>query len=189
MLLLLIVKHGPAEAALDSTRAISTRLQQVQTDVDSKLGEKEALGRELELSLEEINATASKLELQSATKAKRMTEFRDQLAVLSNEREQAKAAAEELEALRAEREALLTRSEDPEEDAGDSDNWLGSHRGRSRCHLLTNPQACWITLLRSTVRASRFKQLASAKWTQRGFSDVRSEQDKVQQELPTFDVQ
>lgn len=168
VLLLLIVKHGPAEASLDSTQAVSTRLEQVQSDVDSKLGEKESLGIQLELSMQEISSAASNMELQSAAKAKRMTEFREQLAVLSNQREQAKAAAEELEALRAEREAQLARSEEPKDDAGQSGQLAGLPIAQDRVVILLDRSASMLdhTLVEIIrLRASPIQhQLTSEKW-------------------------
>ena len=170
ILLLFIVKHGPAEASLQLDEAEATQLEKVFETLDLKIAQKEAMAAEKALTDAAVRSALDEQEKLAATNDEKLTEFRNNLALLSDQRKQRDAASDELRALIAERETQLARSELEKSTAGESGQLAGLRIADDRVVILLDSSASMldptlVEIVRLRVSPVRFQQ-ASEKWKQ-----------------------
>ncbi|MXZ56720.1 MAG: hypothetical protein F4227_10700 [Gammaproteobacteria bacterium] len=130
ILLLLLLKHGVAEVASDSTRDVAARHTRVQQQLDDRLAEKAALEAELLVSQNQLREAVENREALTEQQKKSQQDLLEQLSALSQARSDLDAAKETVTDLQAQREAQRAVAEEAESVAGQTGQ-LGGIRVRS----------------------------------------------------------
>ena len=130
VLLLLVLKHGVADVAMDSTRDVAARHARIQQQLDDKLAEKAAFEAELLVSQSQLYEAVEKREALTEEQKNNRQELMNQLSELSQARTDLETARETVTDLQAQREAQLVAAEETEEVAGQTGQ-LGGIRVQS----------------------------------------------------------
>ena len=130
VLLLLILKHGVADVASDSTRDVAARHARIQQQLDDKLAEKAALDAELLVSRSSLEQAVATREALTEEQKSRQQALLVQLSALSQARTDLETAKETVTDLQAQREAQKVAQEETEAVAGQTGQ-LGGIRVQS----------------------------------------------------------
>ncbi len=130
ILLLLILKHGVAEVASDSTQDVAARHARVQQQLDDRLAEKAALEADLLVSQNQLREAVKNRETLTEQQKNSQQELLEQLSALSQARSDLETAKETVTDLQAQREAQRAVAEEAESVAGQTGQ-LGGIQVRS----------------------------------------------------------
>ena len=130
VLLLLILKHGVAEVASDSTQDVAARHAKIQQQLDDKLAEKAALEADLLISQSQLRESVAQRETLTEQQKSSQQALLDQLSALSQARSDLETAKETVTDLQAQREAQKAVAEESEAVAGQTGQ-LGGIRVQS----------------------------------------------------------
>ena len=130
VLLLLILKHGVAEVASDSTQDVAARHEKIQQQLDDKLAEKAALEADLLVSQSQLREAVAKRETLTEQQKSSRQALLDQLSALSQARSDLETAKDTVTDLQAQREAQKAVAEESESVAGQTGQ-LGGIRVQS----------------------------------------------------------
>jgi len=127
ILLLLILKHGVAEVASDSSQDVAARHARIQQQLDDRLSEKAALEAELLVSQSQLREAVENREALTEQQKQSQQELLEQLSALSQARSDLETAKETVTDLQAQREAQRAVAEEAESVAGQTGQLGGIH--------------------------------------------------------------
>ena len=127
ILLLLLLKHGVAEVASDSTQDVAARHARVQQQLDDRLAEKAALEADLLVSQSQLREAVENREALTEQQKQSQQELLEQLSALSQARSDLETAKETVTDLQAQREAQRAVAEEAESVAGQTGQLGGIH--------------------------------------------------------------
>ena len=127
ILLLLILKHGVAEVASDSSQDVAARHARIQQQLDDRLAEKAALEAELLVSQNQLREAVENREALTEQQKQSQQELLEQLSALSQARSDLETAKETVTDLQAQREAQRAVTEEAESVAGQTGQLGGIH--------------------------------------------------------------
>lgn len=127
ILLLLILKHGVAEVASDSSQDVAARHARIQQQLDDRLSEKAALEAELLVSQSQLREAVENREALTEQQKQSQQELLEQLSALSQARSDLETAKETVTDLQAQREAQRAVTEEAESVAGQTGQLGGIH--------------------------------------------------------------
>ena len=168
VLLLLILKHGVAEVASDSTQDVAARHAKIQQQLDDKLAEKAALEADLLVSQSQLREAVATRETLTESQKTSQQELLHQLSALSQAREDLEQAQETVTDLQALREAQLVVQLETEEVAGQTGQLGGIRVQNDRVVILLDRSASMldhslVEIVRLRVAHAHYRNTAP-KW-------------------------
>ena len=168
VLLLLVVKHGPADAEWDSQAYIAEQLVRLQSLVDEKKLEKDDLTEQYVATEHALMMAVDKRQSESKTQRARMTEFLRLLEQLNSERAVLNESSVNLKQLQLELEIQLKSVEEVDQQLGQIQQIAGIKIEDSRVAILLDSSASMldrslVEIIRLRVSDENFQREAK-KW-------------------------
>ena len=168
VLLLLILKHGVADVASDSTQDVAARHARIQQQLDDKLAEKAALDAELLVSRSSLEQAVATREALTEEQKSRQQALLVQLSALSQARTDLETAKETVTDLQAQREAQKVAQEETEAVAGQTGQLGGVRVQSDRVVILLDRSASMldhslVEIVRLRAAHPHYRNIA-AKW-------------------------